>query len=244
VIEGTNHLSNAVVGLFDPGTPAPIAGSWMDNWGTGHHINTAMWEDAWDNQFWITEWAGTADDGFLIARNSDLNGWNPGLWSRFDWTWDGSDTYYCQTVFDGATRMDALSATPSDPMRLSDGCGGFSWTRLDHDAIALEGAWDDQWGASHEIADELWLDSYGNTFHIADYSNLDSYAIAQNDAANYWNPSLWSRFDWTLSGGAVWYCQTAFAASTEAAARGTAPADATDPATGGCGGFSWTRMLP
>jgi hypothetical protein len=71
------------------------------------------------------------DEMWLVAQNAESNMYNPGLWSRFDWTWDtDNNLYYCQSVYDGPTIDDAKagSANPDDLMM---GCGGmFPWTKL------------------------------------------------------------------------------------------------------------------
>jgi hypothetical protein len=92
------------------------------------------------------------------------------------------------------------------------------------------------------IAATTWNDGFG-LFHIAAYSNPFEYVIAQNDAANTFNPSLWSRFDWVTFSSHLYYCQTAYAALTEADAMATPRADASNPAVTGCGGaFAWTAL--
>ena len=108
--------------------------------------------------------------------------------------------------------------------------------------IEIAGSWADGWGGTQEISSETWT-SGDAVFHISQFDNDADYAIAQNDAANEWNPDLWSRFDWTWhTDGVLYYCQTAYAAASETDALATAAADASDPTTTGCGGFSWTSM--
>jgi len=74
------------------------------------------------------------------------------------------------------------------------------------------------------------------------FDNTTKMAVAQNDTANGFNPNLWSRFDWTEVDGVKYFCHTTFdAGSMEDAANAFAP-DATDPLTGGCGGYPWTPL--
>jgi hypothetical protein len=98
-------------------------------------------------------------------------------------------------------------------------------------------------GSVQVITNEEWTtDAY--VFWISSYDNASRVAIAQNDTANDYNPDLWSRFDWYDDGTSLWYCQTAYDAASEADAEATPAATTTDPATTGCGGFSWTNLTP
>ena len=86
---------------------------------------------------------------------------------------------------------------------------------------------------------------YGDSaYSITQYSNDDMYIIAQNDSNNTYNPIV-ECFDWTVdANNDVYICQIAYDAATEADALNTVAADATDPATGGCGGFTWSLVTP
>ncbi len=98
----------------------------------------------------------------------------------------------------------------------------------------------DEWDGSHTVHAWKWT-SASSSFHITQYSNTESYALAQNDALNEWNPELWSRFDWTWdTEGALYYCQSAYAAETEEEAIAAA-ADNQD-LVAGCSGFSWSKL--
>lgn len=99
------------------------------------------------------------------------------------------------------------------------------------------------WGY-HAIDDAVWTDAFGSTYAITQYDNDAGVIIAQNGAGNGYNPGAWSRFDVTSDGEGGWYyCQTAFAAAAEADALATPPADASDPATTGCGTFPWSHLI-
>ncbi len=73
------------------------------------------------------------DEEYVIARNDESNDFNPCAWSRFDWTYDGEDLYYCQTAYD-AERPKRLRSRPSPPTlrRSAKGCGAgtSAWTKL------------------------------------------------------------------------------------------------------------------
>jgi hypothetical protein len=100
------------------------------------------------------------------------------------------------------------------------------------------------WGY-HSVSDAAWSDAFGSTYAIAQYSNEPAFAIAQNDAVNSFNPSLWSRFDAATDEDGGWfYCQTVYDAASEDDALNATPADDADPETSGCGGFSWSHLVP
>ena len=99
--------------------------------------------------------------------------------------------------------------------------------------------------ASHIITETEWTSrsSYGTSvYHISQYDNANDFIIAQNDSEKSWNPDKWSRFDYTVKNGELYYCQTAYNAETEEAALATPAADKTDPATKGCGSSPWTKL--
>ncbi len=108
--------------------------------------------------------------------------------------------------------------------------------------LAITGSYEDTFGGTHEITDDLWQ-SGESSFEIASYSNSEQYLIAQNAPTNAYNPGLWSRFDWTTDAGDLYYCQTAYAAESEAAALATERADDAS-LSGGCGGFEWSLLAP
>jgi len=113
--------------------------------------------------------------------------------------------------------------------------------------LAIVGTYLDNWDSTHEITDSTWTMGMAGTssvFHITIFSNADQYLIAQNDAANQYSPSLWSRFDWTQDQGILYYCQTAYDAASEQAALDTPRADVKDLAGKGCGGFAWSKLTP
>ena len=98
------------------------------------------------------------------------------------------------------------------------------------------------------ITDDTWTTTYKGhaplVFHISSYDNDVRYAIAQNDAANAFDPSLWSRFDWAWDATDLYFCQTAYDAKSETAAEDWPAADSSDLSkTGsGCNGFPWSPM--
>ena len=233
----TEPVESEPTGL--PDDAMPLVGEWVDHWEGHHAISNEGWSMG-ESQFHLT--AVDATEGWAVAQNDTDNVWNPDLWSRFDWTEaDHNGWWFCQTAFDADTEDEALAtaaADPSDPS--SAGCGGFAWTRL-YVPLPLRGSWVDGWGGSHDIREWAWAMG-DSTYHIVDYDIEERWIVAQNDEDNTWNPGLWSRFDWTEVEDSLWFCQTAFDADTEQAARDAGPADDSAPDSSGCGGFAWSAL--
>jgi hypothetical protein len=119
----------------------------------------------------------------------------------------------------------------------SDGAGGAG---VSVRGIAIQGSYTDNFDGSHVITNSEWT-SGSSVFHIAAFDNSAHFIIARNDQSNLFNPCLWSRFDWTVSEGALYYCQTAYDAESQAAALAKTAADSSDLAKG-CSGFSWSQL--
>src|SRR6187399_1631604 len=109
--------------------------------------------------------------------------------------------------------------------------------------LAIAGAYRDVYG-SHRIDDEVWVQG-PSLFHLLDVSNEEHWAIAQNDSENAYFPGDFSRFDWTVEDGQLYYCQTEYMAASEDDARDAEPADASDLVAGcGASGFAWSSLTP
>jgi len=112
-----------------------IAGEWFEEFGPGmgvtHTIDELQWDqlsDFGDALFHVDSYDN--DARWVVAQGDAANEFFPGLWSRFDWSWDGDALYYCTAIYDAETVEDALGAPASDPGDLDVGCGGFSWSLL------------------------------------------------------------------------------------------------------------------
>lgn len=112
-----------------------IAGTWFEEFAPGEGITHVIDETRWDQLadfgdaiFHVEAYDEAAQ--WVVAQGDAANEFSPELYSRFDWTWDGADLYYCTAVFDAATAADAMAAPASDPSDLDAGCGGFPWSRL------------------------------------------------------------------------------------------------------------------
>ncbi|MEE2962416.1 MAG: hypothetical protein VYA34_16905 [Myxococcota bacterium] len=111
------------------------------------------------------------------------------------------------------------------------------------DVLFLVGSYVDNYGTEHTITQQSWTQGT-SIFAIKEFSNTEKYVITQNDANNEYNPEKWSRFDWTIKDNTTWYCQTSYDSVTQEEAMALTPADATDPTSAGCSGFSWSKLIP
>lgn len=145
----------------------------------------------------------------------------------------------CAGVVDDDTGAPDTDATDTDTDADTD--------TDDPDGFALVGSYVDTWGTQHTITEELWTQTFpngdGERYHLVGHDNGERWAIARNDADNPWNADKYSRFDWVVDGGDLWYCQSVFDAETADDARNATPADPGDR-DGGCGGFTWTALTP
>jgi hypothetical protein len=106
----------------------------------------------------------------------------------------------------------------------------------------LLGEYDDGF-AAHAVRADRWRIG-GDAFLYAFVDNEAGILVARNTLSNAFSPGLWSRFAWTTHDSRVWYCQVAFDAPTRDEAMAAANPDASDPASGGCSGFSWSTLVP
>jgi hypothetical protein len=118
---------------------------------------------------------------------------------------------------------------------LSVGCNSDDATR----EIEIAGTWMSSFGDTEVIDSERW-----GSATIVEYDNRKNFAITQNPEDDDWNPSKYNKIVWTdVEDGSFYYCWVDFALDTAEEARNTTEtADASDPESGGCGGFSWTRL--
>ena len=101
-----------------------IEGEWIDEWNSSQVIDSDSW-----NSNTITHYDN--DEMWAVAENG-ADSFNPGLWSKYDWTWNSEELYYCQSTFAAETEADALSADSANATDLDTGCGGFPWSQMDH----------------------------------------------------------------------------------------------------------------
>ncbi len=229
-------------GDTDVAAPLDVAGTWADPWGTLHEVSDTAWIQTYIGAepmtFLIAQYSN--DGQVLIAQNGPANTYDPNKWSRFDWAEADSVLYFCQSVFDADTEDAALAATAGDASDLEGGCGGYGWSVL-QEPLFVRGSWSDDFGSAHTIHEATWEIDDGK-FEVSAYDNAAQVVIARNSVDNVYFPTLWSRFDWTVSGTDLYFCQTAYNAESELAAEGTARANDADLAEG-CSGFGWSQLL-
>lgn len=109
-------------------------------------------------------------------------------------------------------------------------------------ALEIAGAWSDNFGGEHVIDDVSWTDIFPPdtfTYSISEFDNAERFIIAQDDG-----DSTWSKFEWTYVQDDLYYCQSAYGESSAEEALAAMDADPTDPTSAGCGGFSWSQLVP
>lgn len=235
-----------------------IAGAFRDQYDGTHRVNDEVWQMG-ASFFELLDFSN--DERWAIAENAADNEFFPQSFSRFEWTREGGQLYFCQSVFAGSSEAEAREAPRAEASDLVAGCGGFPWSSLT--AIALVGSYLDDFLGSHTITPSVWKMG-SSVFHFLEFSNDDAWALAQNDCANTYFPRLYSRFDWVAvaggeggaagaagaagAGGAgaeepgeTYYCQTGYNLDSADAARGLEPADRADLVEG-CNGFPWSKL--
>lgn len=221
-----------------------IGGFYVDSYKGAHGISSSLWLNG-ASSYSITKIDSSND--YMIGRNGDANPYNPGKYSRLDWTSDPSgDLYYCQSAYDkdSAAEAEQVSAPDSsDPANKGCGISSFPWTKLTA-FTELKGNFVDNYSGSHTIASGLWI-SGDSTFRVEQIDTSNDCFIAKNAADNSYYPNLFSRFDWTVDGsGETYYCQSAYDKSSASEAASVAAPDASNPGQSGCGAFdfAWTRL--
>lgn len=116
--------------------------------------------------------------------------------------------------------------------------------------LELAGTWLEEFspgmGITHVIDESTWEQQadFGDAlFHVSTFDAAARTLVAQGDATNEFFPDLYSRFDWTWDGDALYYCTAVYDAATAEDAAAASASDPGDLATG-CGGFPWSLLLP
>lgn len=206
------------------------------------------WSSPWSDETIVTgDWNGNSivefdnESNYAIAQSPTDDLYTPNQFSKLVWTEiaDGS-FWYCTVDYGKDTADEARDtkneADASDPA--NSGCGGFAWTRLSP-PIEVGGAWSSLWG-DESVSSRSWN---GNA--IVEYDNVANVAITQSPADDLYTPNQFSKIVWTeIADNAFWYCTVDYGKDTADQAKNSVNvADDSDPANGGCGGFSWTELM-
>jgi hypothetical protein len=109
-------------------TDPSIKGIYVDNFGGLQDVSAFFWVSA-DAVFEVCSVDNSSNR--IIAMNNLRNTYNPGKFSRFEWTTAANRLWYCQIVYDApsaAAAAAAPSANTSNPAQ--GGCGNFAWSEL------------------------------------------------------------------------------------------------------------------
>lgn len=131
----TGSSADGSTGASTGGAGLEIAGEWIEPLGSEDAIEHNIDEERWDQLgpfgnaiFHIDSYDNPGR--WVVAQGDSRNEFFPDLYSKFNWTWDGADLYYCTAIFDAATPAEAMAAPDQDPDDLEFGCGGFAWSQL------------------------------------------------------------------------------------------------------------------
>jgi hypothetical protein len=121
--------------------------------------------------------------------------------------------------------------------------GAYGEPEVELDA-ELTGNYEDEWSTQHQIGPSSW-EMGSSTYHFAYVNNDEQWIVALNDSDNEYSPDLWSKFVFAEKSGVLYYCQSAYGASSFGEAYCNQDADASD-VTIGCGasGFAWSTLEP
>ncbi len=219
-----------------------FGGEYVDNMFKPHIISATSWKWPY-NGFSILS-VDTSED-YLIALNDADNEENGELYSRFDWTMNSGDLYFCHTVKDADSSDDSDLNNAPDDTNLVNGCNSDPWRQLSaFDEIG--GDYKDNYGGVHEISALHWINE-SFSFSILEIDVSNDFMVAQNNPDNSWFPNSFSRFNWVEDAtGDLYYCQSVYNADSVDAARNAPDPTADTPAINGCGdwNFPWSELIP
>ncbi|MEO1200059.1 MAG: hypothetical protein AAFX39_12635 [Pseudomonadota bacterium] len=120
------------------GESVDIAALYVDNFAGWHSVGEEAWLSFTSGSQLIFHLCSVDNNNsYLIAQNSLGNNFNPGLFSRFEWSESNGQLFYCQQVYNSGSASEAEdfsvhpAADSSDPN--DSGCGAngqFPWSQL------------------------------------------------------------------------------------------------------------------
>ncbi len=121
----------------------------------------------------------------------------------------------------------------------------------DESPFELIGVYDTNHNAEVTITADEWItdspDYPALELSVVEFDNDENFAITQNAAdaefdAEKFNKEVWTEPD---GDGVFYHCTVDYSLDTAEEARTTSEtADDTDPESGGCGDFAWTKLTP
>ena len=213
-----------------------ILGTWASDFGGYEELTSTAWDDAT-----ILEYDNAARVAY--TQNPANDAYDPSKFNKIVWTSPSAGSfYYCWVDYGLDDLASAKASTKVADASSPDtsGCGGFAWTKLTRvDPIEIRGTWNSNFGGTETISSRKWNDATVQMF-----DNAANVAFTQNPVDAQYDPSKFSKLVWTEpTAGSFYYCTVDFGLDSLAAAQAsTKTADSSQPDTGGCGGFSWTKL--
>lgn len=111
--------------------------------------------------------------------------------------------------------------------------------------FSLVGNYTDNYAGDHRFTATAW-ESFGCTKTVVSYDNTTRSFIYQEAlSASCFNQGKYGKVYWTTiqANGSFFLCENVYGKNSAAEAQNdSAPPSETNPATSGCGGFSWSQM--
>ncbi|HRP69169.1 MAG TPA: hypothetical protein PLY93_06530 [Turneriella sp.] len=228
-----------------------LSGSFKDTYNGQHVLTATAWQlkDSWTDQ---TDSVVKIDGvlRYIILQKSASDAYNANKYQKVVYIPNNDGSLYTCTLspFDSATQAaaEAITDTTDKTDPATKGCSGFSWSKLTPVVNPVMGNWKDDWGNSFSIGAILWSSPWGDADTIVLYNAIDSYFIIQKPSNDAYNPSKYQKVILTKKASDYFTCTLSpFNSTTQVTAMAIADtSDKTDPATGGCDGFSWSKLIP
>ncbi len=230
-----------------------FSGSFSDNYGGKHFLTAGTWQlkDTWTDQTdTVIKVNGQA--GYFIVQKSAADSFNASKFQKIVFVANSDGSFYTCTLSpfnsNDAATAEAITDTTTKTNPATSGCSGFAWTKLTPMANPLVGKWTDPYAGKHTISISNWIVDFGTpaTDAIIRYNAIDKFLIIQKPSNDAYNPSKYQKIIITEFNN-FWYLCTLSPFDSSTANAASAIADTTtktNPATGGCAGFSWTQLSP
>jgi len=193
-----------------------------------------------------------ADDPETVEDEAESCGTEIGRWITTYWRggrWVHDVTPFLALLQDGGTRRISFYTQQyydvSLDVRLSN--QGVGARPVAMEPLYTGGTFNERynWGQNHSITDTTWTawidDAEPVSWAITQRDDEAGWLVAENGQDQPVSRGMWSRFDWTLSEGALYICRTITAEGDEEDALAAEPADSADLATG-CKGGAWRPL--